>query len=69
MDAVRCKECGETRWSLFSGSVAHLLAEPCRACGGETLVERRRPRGKSRAPLIERRDLDLAGRTPTRPGV
>jgi len=61
MDAVRCKQCGETRWSLFSGSIGHLLAEPCRICGGETVVERRRPGGKARTPFTERRDADLAG--------
>lgn len=58
MDAVRCKECGETRWSLFSGSVKHLLAEPCRMCGGEMVAERRRPGGRRRTPFTERRDLD-----------
>ncbi len=58
MDAVRCKECGETRWSLFSGSVAHLLSEPCRMCGGEMVAERRRPGGRARRPFVERRDVD-----------
>ena len=27
MDAVRCLSCGETRWTLFSGSLENLLAE------------------------------------------
>ena len=67
MDAVRCKECGETRWSLFSGSVRHLLAEPCRACGGETVAERRRPGARARKPFVERRDVD--DRSATRSGA
>jgi hypothetical protein len=65
MDAVRCLSCGATRWALFSGSFERLLAEPCQACGGETVVERRRPGGAQRKPPIERRDLrkpsELAG--------
>jgi hypothetical protein len=56
MQAVRCLKCGETRWSLFSGSFEHLLSEPCQVCGGETVVERRRPGTSLREPMIERRD-------------
>jgi hypothetical protein len=56
MDAVRCLRCGETRWSLFSGSFEQLLSEPCQVCGGETVVERRRPGTSVRKPLVERRD-------------
>jgi hypothetical protein len=62
VDAVRCLKCGATRWSLFSGSFERLLSEPCQACGGETVVERRRPGGARRPPLVERRDL----RSPSR---
>ena len=55
MEAVRCTECGETRWSLFPGSLAHALEAPCELCGGETVVERRRP-GAGPTPLgVERR--------------
>ena len=55
MQAVRCKECAETRWSLFPGSRARALAAPCEVCGGETVIERRRP-GAHRGPLaVERR--------------
>jgi hypothetical protein len=69
MDAVRCKDCGETRWSLFGGSIGHLLAEPCRICGGETVVERRRPGGRPLRPFTERRDADRAeSRQPARRG-
>jgi hypothetical protein len=56
MDAVRCVRCGETRWSLFSGTFQQLLSEPCQVCGGETVVERRRPGTASRTPFVERRD-------------
>jgi hypothetical protein len=56
MDAVRCLRCGETRWSLFSGSFKRLLDEPCQACGGETVIERRRPGSGARRPFVERRD-------------
>jgi hypothetical protein len=56
MHAVRCLECGETRWSLFSGTFEHLLAEPCQVCGGETVIERRRPGTAPRRQFIERRD-------------
>ena len=62
MDAVRCLKCGATRWSLFSGSLERLLAEPCQACGGETVVERRRPGARRRPPLVERRDLRAPSR-------
>ena len=60
MYAVRCLTCGETRWSLFSGSIEHLLADPCPACGGETVVERRRPGNFPRKLAVERRER-LAG--------
>jgi hypothetical protein len=56
MDAVRCLSCGETRWTLFSGTFENLLGEPCQACGGETVVERRRPGTSLRRPPVERRD-------------
>jgi hypothetical protein len=56
MDAVRCLKCGETRWSLFSGTLEHLLSEPCQVCGGETVIERRRPGTSPRRQFVERRD-------------
>jgi hypothetical protein len=58
MDAVRCLECGATRWALFPPSFNHLLQEPCELCGGETVVERRRPGTGAAKPFVERRDLD-----------
>ena len=55
MEAVRCKECGETRWSLFPSFRVRAFEAPCELCGGETVVERRRP-GAHRGPLpVERR--------------
>jgi len=59
MDAVRCLECGATRWALTSVTLAHLLAEPCEECGGETVVERRRPGSRHRLPFVERRDTPV----------
>jgi hypothetical protein len=58
MDAVRCLQCGETRWSLFGGAAERLAGEPCQACGGETVVERRRPGTRPRQPFVERRDRE-----------
>jgi hypothetical protein len=58
VDAVRCLECGATRWTMFGTSLAHLLGEPCEVCGGETVVERRRPGTGAARPFMERRDLE-----------
>jgi hypothetical protein len=45
MDALRCKECGDTRWSLsgFGPRTAQLMSARCELCGGHMVVERRRP--------------------------
>jgi hypothetical protein len=62
MEAVRCTQCGETRWSLLPGSLMHALESPCELCGGETVIERRRP-GAGPARLdVERRRAAIAGR-------
>jgi hypothetical protein len=58
MDAVRCLECGATRWALTKASLEHMLREPCEMCGGETDVERRRPGTGAAKPFVERRDLE-----------
>jgi hypothetical protein len=58
MDAVRCLECGATRWALFGVSFEHLLDEPCQVCGGKTVVERRRPGTGAARVTVERRDLE-----------
>jgi hypothetical protein len=58
VDAVRCIECGATRWALTSASLEHMLGEPCEVCGGETVKERRHPGTGARRPFVERRDLE-----------
>jgi hypothetical protein len=62
MEAVRCTQCGGTRWSLFPGSLAQSLAEPCEICGGKTVVERRRPGAGPDRLDLERRRAALADR-------
>jgi hypothetical protein len=58
VNAVRCLECGATRWTIFGESLEHLLDEPCEVCGGETVAERRRPGTGAARPFMERRDLE-----------
>jgi uncharacterized protein (DUF983 family) len=66
LQAVRCTECGETRWSLFS-SFEQALARPCELCGGETERERRRPgSGPRRLPLERERRAAGPGAVPQR---
>jgi hypothetical protein len=43
---------------MFGASVEQLLGEPCEVCGGETVVERRRPGTGARKVFLERRDLE-----------
>jgi hypothetical protein len=62
MEAVRCTECGETRWSLFPVSLRHSLESPCELCGGETVIERRRPGAGPETLRIERRRAAIADR-------
>jgi hypothetical protein len=62
MEAVRCKECGETRWSLLPGSLEHALQAPCELCGGETVIERRRPGAGPQTLDVERRRAAIADR-------
>jgi len=52
LKAVRCTECGDTRWCLFSTADP---ASPCELCGGVMMVERRTPGGGPRQLLRERR--------------
>jgi hypothetical protein len=56
MEAVRCLECGATRWTLSGASLEHLLGEPCEICGGEVAAERRRPGTRTALPFVERRE-------------
>jgi hypothetical protein len=58
VDAVRCLECGATRWTMFGTKIEHLLDEPCEVCGGKTVVERRRPGTGAARPFMERRDRE-----------
>ena len=48
MEAVRCTQCGETRWSMLPGSLASSLEAACELCGGET--RRSSGAGPVRAP-------------------
>ena len=43
---------------MFGASFEQLLDEPCEVCGGETVVERRRPGTGARTVFLERRDLE-----------
>jgi hypothetical protein len=54
--AVRCTECGDARWSLFSAANP---AKPCLLCGGEMRVERRVPGSGPRMLRRERRSATV----------
>jgi hypothetical protein len=56
MEAVRCLQCGETRWSFLSGTLERLLGQPCESCGGRVVRERRRPGTAHTVVLRERRE-------------
>ena len=53
MDAIRCLDCGDVRWSLMG-----LKGRPgnCTMCGGEMVPERRRPTPGAMMSPGERRD-------------
>jgi hypothetical protein len=51
--AVRCTECGDARWYLFSTADP---SAPCDLCGGQMQVERRSPGFGPRNLRFERRD-------------
>lgn len=53
MDAIRCLDCGDVRWSLMG-----LKGKPgqCTMCGGAMVPERRRPATGHPVSLGERRD-------------
>ena len=66
MDAMRCKDCGDVRWS-FTGIARH-RDRRCELCGGEMAPERRQPH---RGPLNlrnERRDAMVPPEPARRPG-
>ena len=52
LQAVRCTQCGDARWSLFSSADPK---HPCEICGGEMKVERRMPGSGPRKLTSERR--------------
>ncbi len=58
LQAVRCTECGDARWSLFSSAD---VAKPCELCGGEMKVERRSPGSGPPTLLRERRTARVPG--------
>jgi hypothetical protein len=61
MEAIRCIDCGDVRWSLMG--LAKTGPGKCEMCGGEMVRERRHP---ERGPMwlgAERRDA--AGRMTT----
>jgi hypothetical protein len=62
MEAVRCTQCGGTRWSLPPGSLTHLLEAPCDLCGGRRGIERRRPGAGPGSLDVERRRAEIADR-------
>lgn len=70
MDAIRCIDCGDVRWSLI-GFKGH--AGTCALCGGEMVPERRRPATLPAMPGSgDRRDLDVSRETAgagARPGA
>jgi ribosomal protein S27E len=52
LKAVRCTNCGDARWCLFTTADPE---RPCDLCGGEMKIERRSPGGGPRKLLHERR--------------
>ena len=56
LQAVRCTECGDARWSLFSSADP---SHPCELCGGQMMLERRVPGSGPRRLLRERRSATV----------
>ena len=54
MEAMRCEECGDVRWSFLG--FASRAGETCELCGGEMMAERRKPHRGPMELLAERRD-------------
>lgn len=59
MFGMRCKECGEVRWSIFGRD--EKAPVECPACGAQMTAERRYPGGQAREEAAERRDDTPAG--------
>jgi hypothetical protein len=64
LQAVRCTECGDSRWSPFSTANPD---KPCALCGGEMRVERRMPGSGPRVLRRERRTAMVPGTRPRAP--
>ncbi len=54
MLAMRCKDCGDVRWSFSSRGVSH-EGDRCELCGGEMVRERRIPGHARTGSTDERR--------------
>jgi hypothetical protein len=72
MDALRCTNCGDTRWSLTGFATVVVAAVPrhrCELCGGAMVRERRQPNQGPLQLLNERRDVGapIGGRFGHRP--
>jgi hypothetical protein len=63
MRGMRCKECGDVRWSFLG--ISDTKQDKCILCGGETVPERRVPDGARRGG-IERRGVFEVAQTDTR---
>ena len=62
MEAVRCIECGETRWSLLPARW-HILWTVHASCAeAEVVIERRRPGAGPEQLDVERRRAAIADR-------
>ena len=56
MLAFRCRDCGDTRWSLLGSRKSAEEQGPCQLCGGEMTRERRTPSVSATAEQLERRE-------------
>ena len=61
MHAFRCRECGDTRWSLLGSPKPAADQGPCQMCGGEMVTERRTPTVGTRTKRDERRETVAFG--------
>jgi hypothetical protein len=63
MEAIRCNDCGDVRWSFFGRATR----EPgrCSLCGGEMVTERRMPHHEPFELAKERRDEAHRAGVPT----
>jgi predicted nucleic acid-binding Zn ribbon protein len=68
MHASRCKDCGDTRWSLLGAYRPEALTA-CQMCGGEMLQERRSPGHFRGAKAPERRHTVTSGAGTLRPSL